>query len=366
MRQGTLSTKSSVAAIGRRFSVLRTAISVVIAMIVAFLLIALVSDTPMRDFATFIIGPLQGVNRLSTIVEKLIPLLFTGTAVCIMYSCGQINLSAEGAFFAGTYAATAIAILPNLPAGFHFVLCAVVGAAAGAVICGIPGVLHVKFDVMVVVSSLMINYISLYLGLYLILNVLRDPTSGFEASYPFAKSARLPVMIPGTRIHFGLVLGVLAVAAGYMMLYKTKYGYQIRTIGQNRQFARYSGLPVGATIITSQLIAGAIAGLGGAAEVLGLYSRFSYSGFTSHGWDGVMLAVLARNNPKSVPFAALFLAYIRTGADVLNRMSNIPTEVVKIVQAVVIVLVCAEGLLKGSEHKAIVRQSQRANLSVEG
>lgn len=352
----------SATAIERRYSLLRTAISVGIAMAVAFVLIAVVSKNPTEDFLTFIIGPLQGVNRLSTIVEKLIPLLFTGTAVCIMYSCSQINLSAEGAFFAGTYAATAVAILPGIPPVLHFVLCTLAGAAAGAVVTGIPAVLHVKYDVMVVVSSLMINYVSLYFGLYLILNVLRDPTSGFEASFPFADGARLPVIVPGTRIHLGLVFGILAVAFGYIMLYKTKYGYKIRTVGNNRQFAKYSGVPVGATIITCQVLAGAIAGFGGTTEVLGLYRRFSYSGFTGHGWDGVMLAVLARNNPRSVPLAALFLAYIRTGADVLSRMSNIPTEVVKIVQSVVIVLVCAEGMLRGSEHRTIVRHSRDAEL----
>lgn len=357
--------KSSILAIERKFAFLRTAISVVIAMIVAFLLIATVSETPWHDFWVFVIGPIQGLDRLAIILEKLIPILFTGTAVCLMYSGGQINLAAEGAFFAGAFTATAVAIIPGIPPVIHFILCALAGAAAGAVICGLPGYLHVKFDVMVVVSSLMINYVSLYLGLYLILNVFFDPSAGFAASYLFAPSAKLPVIIPGTRVHLGLVLGLMVVAGGFVMLYKTKYGYRIRTIGQNSQFAKYSGLPVGPTLVTLQLIAGAIAGLGGTTEVLGLHNRFSYATFTNHGWDGIMLAVLARNNPKSVPFAALFLAYIRTGADVLSRMTSIPTEVVKIVQSIVIVLVCAEGLLKNREHKAIVKQSQLANLSEE-
>lgn len=356
---------TSIAGIERGFSLLRTAISVTIAMVVALVLIATVSNSPMKDFWTFVAGPVQSVTRLSIIAEKMIPLLFTGTAVCLMQSCNQINLSAEGAFFAGTFTATAVGIIPGIPVGLHFILCALAAMMAGAIISGLPGILYVKRGVMVVVSSLMINYVSLYLGLYLMLNVLRDPAAGFVGSYPFAESARLPVIIPGTRVHLGLVLGIAVVVLGYVILYKTKYGYQIRTIGSNQQFALYSGIPVGATIITCQLLAGAMAGLGGASEVLGLYNRFSYAGLTSHGWDGVMLAILARNNPKAIPFAALFLAYIRTGADVLNRMSSIPTEVVKVVQAVVIVLVCAEGLLRKTEYRAIVKHSQRTELSKE-
>lgn len=355
----------SVTAIERRFTWLRTILSLVIAMIVAFLLIATVSETPLHDFCVFVFGPMAGLDRMSIILEKFIPILFTGTAVCLMYSGGQINLGAEGAFFAGAVAATAVAIQPGIPTGVHFVLCALAGAAAGAVICGIPGYLNVKFNIMVVVSSLMINYVALYLGLYLIMNVLFDPQAGFAASYAFASSAKLPVIIPGTRVHLGLVLGLLAAAGGYVLLYKTSYGYKVRTIGQNLRFATYSGIPVEKTIISLQLLAGALAGLGGTTEILGLYNRFSYSNFTNHGWDGIMLAVLAHNNPKSIPLAALFLAYIRTGSDVLSRMTNIPTEIVKIVQSVVIVLTCASGLLKKQEHRAIVRHSQLAGKSKE-
>ena len=277
--------KFSVLSIERRFAFMRTAISVVIAMIVAFLLIATVSETPWNDFWVFVIGPIQGLDRLAIILEKLIPILFTGTAVCLMYSGGQINLAAEGAFFAGSFTATAVAIIPGIPSGLHFILCAAAGAAAGAIICGLPGYLNVKFDVMVVVSSLMINYVALYLGLYLVLNVFYDPQAGFAASYMFSSSARLPVIIPGTRVHLGLILGLLVVAGGYIMLYKTKYGYRIRTIGQNSKFAKYSGLPVGKTLNTLQLIAGAVAGRGGRTEVPGLHNSSSYATFSNHGGD---------------------------------------------------------------------------------
>lgn len=347
-------------AIEKRFSILRTVLAILIALVIAFILIASVSDKPLEDMMTFVFGPLTSVRRLATVVEKLIPLLFTGTAVCLMYSCGQVNLAAEGAFFAGAFTSTAIAIQPGIPAGLHFVLCLLAGCCAGAIVCGIPGIMQVKFNVMTVVSSLMINYVALYLGLYLILNPLRDPSAGFEASFRFAKGATLPVLFKGTNVHAGLFIGLLVVLLGYYLQYRTTFGYSLRTIGSNPNFAKYSGISVGGTIIATQLLAGGIAGAGGTVEVLGMYSRFSYSGFTNHGWDGIMIAVLAKNNPRNVPFAALFLGYIRAAADVLNRTSNVPTEVVRVVQSVVIVFIAAESLLSGWEHKRIVENSRQA------
>lgn len=351
-------TISGVASIEKRFSILRMAVAIGISLILAFALILTISDAPFRDMLTFLIGPLTSVKRLSVVVEKTIPLLFTGTAVCLMTACGQVNLAVEGSFFAGTFVSTAVAIQQGIPSGLHFILCALAGGLAGALLCWLPGYLNVKFGIMTVVSSLMINYISLYTGLYIVINILRDPDVGYEASRMFAEGSRLPVIIPGTKVHLGLVIGIAVVAIGAYILYRTKFGYTIRTVGLNADFAKYSGIAVGSTIILTQALGGFFAGLGGTVEILGLYSRFSFAQLTQHGFDGFMIAIVAKNNPRNVPFAALFLAYIRTAADVLNRTSSIPTEMVKVVQAVVIMFVAAEKLLSGMEHKAIVRNTQ--------
>ncbi|MDR1209693.1 MAG: ABC transporter permease [Clostridiales bacterium] len=346
------------ALIERRFNVLRTAIAVTLALVIAFILLLSVSKHPLDDMATFLFGPFTSVNRFALMFEKVTPLLFTGVAVCLMYACGQINLAAEGAFFAGAFVCTPIAMQAGIAAGLHPVLCVLAAGCAGAVICGIPAVMHVKLNVMTVVSSLMINYVSLYLGLYLVLNFFRDPRAGYEASYEFAMSARLPSATNMANIHPGLLVGVLAVIFGYVLLYKTVFGYNVRMIGQNKRFAQYSGINVGLTVILVQLLAGFLAGAGGSMEVLGMYNRFKYTGLTNHGWDGVMIAVLARNNPAYVPFAVIFLAYVRTAADVLSRTSEVPTEVVKVIQAAVIIFIAAESLLSAWEHRAIARASK--------
>lgn len=348
-----------------QFSVLRTFLAILISLAIAFVLIASVSDNPGKDFVTLLIGPLKNSSRLTTIVSKMIPLLFTGTAICLVNSAGQINIAAEGAFFAGAVAATIVGIQSGIPAFIHIPLCILAGGFAGAIVMGIPGVMHVKYNVVTIVAALMINYVALYLGLYIILNPLRDPAAGFEASYLFAESTKLPTLFGNPRIHIGLILGVLAVIAGYMLLYHTSFGMAARTIGNNKKFAIYSGMPTGKTIIGISLFAGCLSGIGGTVETLGNYQRFIYTDFTNHGWDGVMLAVLCHNNPKYMPLAALFLAYIRTSADALNFSSSIPPEIISVIQAVIIILVAAERFLAGWEHRVIVRNTKK-ELAAEG
>lgn len=342
------------------FNILRTVLAVLIALVFAFFLISTVSDNVMKDFSTLLFGPLANTSRMTTVISKMIPLLFTGVAVSLIYSAGQINIAAEGAFFAGCVAATMVALVEGIPAPIHITLCILASAITGAIIMGIPAILHVKYQVVTIVSALMINYVALYGGLYIILNPLRDPAAGFEASYPFAASAILPRIFGNDRLHLGLILGLLIVVLGSVLLYRRPFGFEIRTVGANQKFSRYSGIGVNRTIILTSLLAGGIAGVGGAVETLGNYSRFVYSGFTNHGWDGIMLAVLCRNKPQAIPVAAFFLAYLKTSADSLNLTSKIPPEIISVIQAIIIIFVAAERFLARWEHKKIVENSQKA------
>lgn len=347
-----------------KYRIIRTVVAVLISLIIAFFLIATVSDDPIKDFLTLIVGPLQNPTRLITLLTKMVPLLFTGVAVSLIYKAGQINIAAEGAFFGGTVAATIVAIIPGIPAFIHIPLCILAGGVVGSLIMGLPGILNAKYNVVTIVSSLMMNYIVLYLGLFLMLNLFRDPAAGFESSLPFQESAILPKLL-NDRLNIGLIIAVLVVVLGYFIINKTTLGYRIKAIGNNEKFANYSGINVKRTIIFASMIAGFFAGMGGSVEILGNYNRFMYSGFTNHGWDGIMLAVLCRNNPKMIPLGAVFLAYIKTSADALNLTSNIPPEIISVIQAIIIIFVAAERFLSGFERKEIIKNSQYALKNVK-
>lgn len=341
------------------FFLIRDLAAVGIALGVSLLLIMAVSNDPWGSMKVFLTGPLQTVSRMGYIVEKMIPLMFTGVGVSLMFRCKQVNMGGEGAFFLGGVVSAAVAIKIALPLGIHPVLCIVAAGIVGALVCGATAVLHTKFHALTIVTSLMLNYVCLYLGQYIINKPLWDPSAGFQASYKYAETALLPKLFSRTNIHMGLIVAVLVVVGGHYLIENTTLGYKIRTVGQNPGFASYSGINVTATIILCELIGGALAGMGGAVEQLGMYTRFEYQALSGHGSDGVMIAVIAGNNPKYVPIAALFLAYVKVGAETMARMSDVPPEVVSIVQSIIIMFVVAEKFLAKWKHKVIAKESMK-------
>jgi simple sugar transport system permease protein len=351
--------------IENQFKVIRIAFSIAIALAIAFLIISFVSDDPLYTMYNFIIGPFTSINRIGNIIEVMTPLLFTAVGVCIMYSANMINMASEGAFFLGGVATAYVAVTYTMPSGIHPIISILAGGIVGAIVCGIPAIMHIKFNALPVVSSLMINYVCLYLGLFIVNYVIRDPQAGYMASYKFAKTAILPELFSKTNVHLGLIIGLAVVVFGYYFLMRSKWGYSIRMIGKNTSFAKYSGMNVTAILLSCQLIGGFIAGIGGAVEQLGMYNRFQYQKLPGHGFDGVMIAILARYNPKFVPLASFFLAYIRVGADVMARTSDVPVEIVSIIQAVIIIFVASERFLEGWKYRRIVKATKDTHAEAE-
>ncbi|MGB7605953.1 MAG: ABC transporter permease [Lutisporaceae bacterium] len=345
--------------IEKQFDMLRTLLAIVIALVIAFAIILLISDKPLEALTAFVFGPLSTMRRMGNVIEVMTPLLFTGVAVSIIFSANQTNMAVEGGFFIGAVAASFVASQITLPVGIHIIASVFAGGVFGALACAVPAILYIKYNAKPVVSSLMMNYFCLYMGLFVINNIIRDPAAGYLASFKFEKTARMAKLLGGTNIHLGIILGLIIVVLGYLYLYKSKYGYQIRMVGKNVHFANYSGMNVKNILMNAQLLGGFIAGMGGAVEVLGMYNRFQYQGLTNHGFDGILVGIMAKFNPKLVPLSALFLAYVRVGADVMARTNDIPIELVSVIQAIIIMLVVAERFLFHVKHKRIVAASRK-------
>ncbi|MBR5521766.1 MAG: ABC transporter permease [Oscillospiraceae bacterium] len=347
--------------IERRFNVLKTAVAILLSLGFALLVITFVSNEPVKAITAFIVGPFQKASRMSNIVEVMTPLLFTGTAICIMYQANQFSMIGEGAFLIGANLCTWVSITLQSMAGLPLLLiCFVVAIMAGVASAMVPAILKVKFRANEVVSSIMMNYVLLKLSDYFFYYHFRDVPSGQQASYPIPTQIKLPKLIPGLRLHAGVLIGLAVCVVAYLFIYKTKWGYQVRMTGANINFAKYSGISVLGVALSTQLIGGAIAGLGGAVEILGRYDRFIWFGTQpGFGFDGVLVGVLAKNNPLLVPVAALFLAYMRTGADVMNRVSDVPIEFVDVVQGLIILFVAAEMFMAKYKHKLIVNNAKK-------
>jgi len=341
----------------RRFEFYRTGVVIIIAVLLSLLIIILVSDMPGLAIKLFLTGPLDSLRHFGNLVEMMVPLLFTGLAVAVMFSASQFNLGAVGAFFFGAIGAAFIAVNWDLPPILHPMVAVIWGGIIGSFFCGIPGVLKVKWGSSELVSSLMFNYIAFFLGLYLINYLLRDVTAGAMVSFPFVQSAKLARIVPKTRIHTGLLIAIITVLVMGVFTYRTRWGYRIRILGANIEFARYSGINTGWTIVMSQLLGGFLAGIGGSIELLGMYRRFEWQTMPGYGWTGIIVAILAHNNPFYVPLAALFLAYMRIGSDIMSRSTDMPNEFVAIIQGIIIILIAASSFLSKQRHKMVVREA---------
>ncbi|OHD26481.1 MAG: ABC transporter permease [Spirochaetes bacterium GWB1_59_5] len=341
----------------RLFEVVRTGLAILIALLIALVIVLTVSEDPADALYKFLLGPLDSFRHFGNVIELMIPLVFTGVAISIMFSAAQFNLGAEGGFFIGAIATAFVAIKFNLPPVIHPVVAILFGSLVGSLFCGLPAALKVRWGASELVSSLMFNYIAFFFGLFLINYLLRDVNAGAMVSYTFKPTALLPRLVPKTRISYGLIVAVLLVVAAAAFMTKTRWGYRIRLTGANARFAQYSGINTNSVVVYSQVIGGFVAGMGGSIELLGMYTRFSWQSLPGYGWDGVIVAILARNNPLYVPVAAFFLAYLRIGADIMSRYSDVPNEFVTLIQGTIIILIAASSFLAKYRHRLVFKEA---------
>ncbi len=355
--------------IEKRFDVFKTIVAILLSLALALIVIALVSEEPVEAILSFAIGPLQRTSRMGEVVTRMIPIMFTGVAVCVMYQANQFNMIAEGAFLIGANVATYFMVAPSVQTWSKIPLqytAIAIAFGVGLLASFVPAILKVKFNANTVVSSIMMNYILLQTSNYIVYNLMRDEAAGQISSYKIPEQASFSLLLPPTRIHTGVILAIVIAILAYIFIYKTKWGYSIRMVGANESFAKYSGISVMGVAMMTQLIGGGIAGIGGAVEVMGIYDRYLWYGIQpGYGFDGIMVAVLAKNNPLYVPLAAFFLAYLRVGADTMNLYSDVPVEFVNVIQAIVIMLVAAEMFLSKYKHKLIVSNAKKLEVAKE-
>lgn len=348
--------------IDKIFEVVRIILAILLAFALTLVILIFVSKDPVNAVKEFLTGPFKTVRRMGNMVELAIPYIFTGVGMCFLYSAGQFNTVGEGIFFFSgcTISLTCLALIPlNLPPVIYPFVLITVGALVGIGISFIPGILKIKWKVNDVVMAIMLQNILQYFGKWIVITQMRDPSISYNASYKLPENALIGKMIPGTRIHYGLIIALIVVVIATIIIYKSPLGYSMRLVGKNDEFAQYAGINVKRSILSAQLIGGALAGIGGAVEILGMYERFQWGGLTQHGIDGTMVAVLAKSNPALVPFTSLLLAYLRIGADLVNMKSDIPAEFITVIQSIVIMLVAAEQFLVGTKNKIIYKTAQK-------
>lgn len=351
------------------FNLLRGLAAILLALVVAAIFIFISSDEPLTALKYLLIGPVVSFKATGnvfnttsflTILAAMIPTIFSGLAVCVMFSANQFNLGGEGAIMLGGFVGALLGIYLKMNTGLHQVVCVLAGAIAGGLIMLIPAVLKVKLGASEMVTSLMMNYVVMFVILHFLNFVFADRSKGATQTFPFLETAKIPEIVAnGTKLTWGFVVALIFVVIIALFMYRTKWGYAIRMIGINQSFAQYSGMQVGTVIILSQVIGGVLSGMGGSIEVLGRFSTFLWRELPGYGWLGITIAILAKNNPIFVPFAAFFIAYLNKGCDLMATYSDVPSEMIDIIQAAIFLFFAAEQFLAKYRQRIVVRNTQR-------
>lgn len=353
---------------------------VAVALMIGFVITLFVSKEPVEAYRQLLTGPLprlsweggeltvRGMNRFGNWLEESITLILLGLAVSIVFRARQFSLGADGQVFLGALAAGIASLYLPAPVGIHLALVLGAAALAGFLWGLVPGVLKAYLQVDEIVSTLMLNFIAIQLYQYMLIHWLRDPREGFIATAYFPTTALLPLIIPGTRVTLALIVALLGVVAIWFLLNRTPLGYEIRMVGANLRFAEYGGINTRRVIALSMALSGILAGLAGAHLVNGLLRRLTLNLSPGIGFEGIVVALLARNNPIGVLVAGLFYGYLRTGAQIMERSSDVTREVVLIIQAIIILLITAERLwpaLQGWNAKRGAQSTQHRTQSAE-
>ncbi len=351
------------------FTLLRGLAAILLALAVAAIFIFISSDEPLTALKYLLLGPVVSFRATGnvfnttsflTILAAMIPTIFSGLAVCVMFSANQFNLGGEGAIMLGGFVGALLGIYLDLNTGLHQVVCVLAGAVAGGLIMLIPAILKVKLGASEMVTSLMMNYVVMFVILHFLNFVFADRSKGATQTFPFQETAKIPEIIAnGTKLTWGFVVALIFVVIIALLMYRTRWGYAIRMIGINQSFAQYSGMQVGTVIILSQVIGGMLSGMGGSIEVLGRFSTFLWRELPGYGWLGVTIAILAKNNPIFVPFAAFFIAYLNKGCNLMATYSDVPSEMIDIIQAAIFLFFAAEQFLAKYRQRIVVRNAQR-------
>jgi simple sugar transport system permease protein len=276
------------------------------------------------------------------------PYILTGLAVALAFHCGLFNIGAEGQLYMGALGSVVVGYtLHGLPGWIHLPLALAAGAIGGAIWGTVPGFLKAKIGTHEVIATIMMNHIAVRSVDYLVKNVFRDPTATVDRTPYIPVTSQLPrIFGENYRLHAGFLVALTAVGAIYWLLFKTTIGFEIRTVGRNLNAAKYAGMNVSWNLVLAMALAGSLAGLAGAGEVLGLNHALSATFSSGYGFDGIAVALLVKSNPIGIIPSAFLWGGLRNGAGLMQVRTGISIDLINILQALVIMFVAADQIIR--------------------
>ncbi len=337
-------------------------LSALFALLLAAIPLALAGANVFEAYVQMAKGVFGSTFAFTEMLTRATPLIFTGLAAAIAFRARLWNIGAEGQFYLGAMAAVAVGTGQiDAPAYVLIPIVLFAGALAGALGMAGPTWLKLRFGADEVVTTLLLNFIILIFVQMMLEGPLKDPMGlGWPQSMPIVDSATLPKLVPRMRLHWGLVLALVAAVIAQIMLSRSTWGFRIRAVGENPTAARHAGIRVNRVLMGVAVISGALAGLAGVSEVTGLKGYLTSDLSPGFGYTGIVVAMLAGLSPVGVVISAIFIASVFVGADTMSRAMDVSSYLADLVVSVSLICVLVGGFI--ARYRIIFGQSvKRAN-----
>ena len=329
--------------------VLKRLVLIVVALILASLFLAISGYDPLailKGLAQSFTKDLAGTIRWST------AMVLAGLAVCVCYKANIANLGVDGQIYLGACAGAWIALMVTPGSNSFISLVAVFLASmiAGMLFAMIPALLKIYLNVNEVVSTLLLNFLGEYFLNYLVNGPLKDPasTTNLNASAKFAEEAWLPHLkaFEPSSANIGVYIAIALVILVSFIFYRTTLGHEIKVVGSNSEFARYAGINPKRTVLKCMGMSGAIAGIIGAIEITAVQHRLIAGFNPGLGFKGIVVSLLAGNNPIGVVFSGIFFGALKNGGTNMERLTGVPSAIGSIVEGVIVLVICADLVIR--------------------
>jgi general nucleoside transport system permease protein len=338
-----------------RQSILPPFISLVFALFVSGLIIWGMGVSPILAYGRLFSGAFGSVNSLAETLVKAAPLILTGISFALAMRCGVFNIGAEGQLFMGALASTAVGIyLPPMPPVVHIPIGILAAFTAGGLWGLLAGFLKVRFGASEIITTIMLNYVAILFVGYVIHGPMLEPP-GFLPQTPLvSQTIRYARILPGTRLHLGILVSIIALLLFFIFLWKTKMGYEIRVVGHNPEAAKYAGMHPNRSLLLTMLISGGFAGMAGANEVLGILGRMHEAFTQGIGFDGIAVALIGQNSPIGIFLGAFLFGAMRSGANIMQLSTGVPVAVIYIIQALIVLFLVSSELFRRKGFRPVL------------
>lgn len=337
--------------------ILMPVLAVIAALAIGALILLVFGYNPLKAYSFMLEGIFGSRRNFSEVLIKTTPVIFTGIAVSVAYSCGVWNIGAEGQLYLGAISATYVGVYwADLPDPLMLPAVLLAGFIGGGLWAIIPGLLKVWVKANEVVVTIMLNYIALGITSYLVTGPMKEPGYNPQTAL-IAEAARLPRIWEPTRLHLGFLLAIALAVLMTIILFRTPLGYAIRTVGSSPNAARFAGIPVNRTIVMAMLLSGGTAGLAGAVEIAGISRRLYALISPGFGFDGIAVSLLVNNNPLGTILSGFLFGGLRAGSELMQMNAAIPSVLIEIIQGMTIAFVIAFGAYRFLAPKKSIKDA---------